>query len=504
MHLYGEKLSMLIVRAVENIPEHGIKRDDEFSLYIVDSHHHMGREGGHQNTPSSAYEFYTLLWFELKSAAEKYMDADSLLFEPVGTTPVPLTEQVLQARESWSSMGHGWLVDRTVVFPFTDDYAKSGVPDSPSFSVSNNKISGWTSRAPHSSRLIGFGRVDPTDARYGKPNIAVSEIERCRDVLGLRGLKLHPLAQLFVEEIENESTREVVMRATELFMPIVFDTRNSKTVERIMRLTEDIISTEKVGIPTVILAHCGMSPGSEFLYDALSRTSLYGDTSSLHGNDVPVLFETAHERIKSDAFRWSEKLLFGTDYSFLTTQAIDVILYLLSRDFPGTPADIQRILGGNIMGVINRPYHTRHYSKTKPRHLISTNYQTSRDVIQRALCKQLSDGDVELLSIDYMIPPKHTWPDIPTSKMGNGFHLDNLFITVRAASSDAVIHIWLRRLPDDTMSLALIDSGSELSPRTLELSSETMPLALEEWLFEKVERANEHQELNSLLEQALA
>ncbi|TFF91304.1 hypothetical protein EU545_04605 [Candidatus Thorarchaeota archaeon] len=503
-HLSGEKSSMLVVRAVENIPEYGIKREDEFSFYIVDAHHHMGREGGHQNTPSSAYEFYTLLWFELKKAAEERLESDLLLFEPVGTRPVRFTEEVFQARDSWSSMAHGWLVDRTIVFPFTDDYSKVGVPDSPSFEISNNRISGWTSRAPHSTRFIGFCRVDPNDAKYGEPNIALREIERCRNVLGLRGLKLHPLAQLFVEEIEQKPTLEVVKRASELSMPIVFDTRNSKTISRIANLIESIHSAGKAPQPSVILAHCGMSPGSQVLYEALSRPSIYGDTSSLHGNDVPVLFETAEETIHSDAFRWSEKLIFGSDYSFLTTQAIDVILFLLSREFPGTPSDIQRILGGNIIGVINEPFHTQHDARMKPRHLITELHPTTQERIRKTLCSQLTTGSIELLSIDYMIPPKHTWPRIPTPSNGNGFHFGDLFITVQPKSEKSELHIWLRRLPGDLVSVTLMDTGSEISPQTLELASGSMRLALEEWLFENAERLADDQELISILDRALA
>ena len=35
---------MLIVRATTDIPERGISKGDEFRLYIVDAHHHMGKE----------------------------------------------------------------------------------------------------------------------------------------------------------------------------------------------------------------------------------------------------------------------------------------------------------------------------------------------------------------------------------------------------------------------------------------------------------------------------
>ena len=52
---------MLVVRAVEDQPEHVIKKGDLLRFYVVDAHHHMGREGSHQNTPGGAYSFYSLL-----------------------------------------------------------------------------------------------------------------------------------------------------------------------------------------------------------------------------------------------------------------------------------------------------------------------------------------------------------------------------------------------------------------------------------------------------------
>lgn len=45
---------MLVVRAVDDIPEQRIAKGDEFHLYVVDTHHHMGREKGHRNTPTGA------------------------------------------------------------------------------------------------------------------------------------------------------------------------------------------------------------------------------------------------------------------------------------------------------------------------------------------------------------------------------------------------------------------------------------------------------------------
>ena len=114
---------MLVVRAVEDQPVRGIKKGDEFRLYIVDAHHHMGREKGHQNTPAGAYEFYAQLWFEMQKKTQSLIDEDNLLFEPVRVEASHLVSKLFQSKSNWSRLDHGWLVDRTIVFPYTDDYS---------------------------------------------------------------------------------------------------------------------------------------------------------------------------------------------------------------------------------------------------------------------------------------------------------------------------------------------------------------------------------------------
>ncbi|UCH05160.1 MAG: hypothetical protein JSW05_03070, partial [Candidatus Thorarchaeota archaeon] len=73
---------MLVVRAVEDIPEQGISKGDRYQFYVVDAHHHMGKEKGHRNSPSGAYDFYALLWFELQRMVKDQLEEDLLLFEP--------------------------------------------------------------------------------------------------------------------------------------------------------------------------------------------------------------------------------------------------------------------------------------------------------------------------------------------------------------------------------------------------------------------------------------
>ena len=470
---------MLIVRATTDIAERDIRKGDEFRLYIADAHHHMGKEKSHRNTPSGSYDFYASLWFEMQKIAKQKLDSDSLLFEPVRVEGHDLASRCFESRKSWARMNHGWLVDRTVVFPYTDDYAKSENPKEPTFKVSNDKIAGWTTRAPHSTRLIGFARVDPMDEQK-KKGFAVKELDRSIQELGLRGLKLHPLAQLFVDSIEEKTTKDVVKRAGELGIPVIFDTRNITTVMKIKNLVESIRNDPECGTAMkglrVILAHCGMSPGDPRLYEVLRDPAIFAETSTLHDLDVPALFESAVERLGREGFSWSEKILFGTDFSFLSIQAADVILYLLSHDFPGTLADAQRILGGNTLSLVQRPFSTTAGVQIPPVEYISRDVGgKQQNALENSLLKLFSGDQWDLSSLDVMLPPTGTWPELMKLSNGgfNGVYLDSYVMCLRSQVSDKEMHLWVRRTTGDSISCSLLSTKGMARIETVENASQS-------------------------------
>ncbi|MGY5855811.1 MAG: amidohydrolase family protein [Candidatus Thorarchaeota archaeon] len=470
---------MLVVRAVEDQPDRGIKKGDEFRLYIVDAHHHMGREKGHKNTPAGAYDFYAQLWFEIQKETQTLIDADSLLFEPVRVEAPDLATRLFQSKTNWARLDHGWLVDRTTVFPYTDDYSLPASKDEPSFKVSNDKIASWTSRAPHSSRLIGFARVNPLDGSHKGNPIAVRELERAVLTLGLRGLKLHPLAQLFVDSIETNEPRDVVKRAGELGIPVIFDTRNMRTVVRIKRLVDSMRNDPDCGSAIkglrVILAHCGMSPGDSRLYEALKDPVIFAETSTLHDKDVPVLFDSAHERLSSSNREWSQKILFGTDFSFLSVQAMDVILHLLSRDFPGTLADAQRVLAGNALSLLHSPYRTSTGSSGPPTELVCKDESlTIQHEIEDSVIKLIANGSWDLSSLDFMIPPIGTWPEPKplTNGGSNGVEMDSYILALNSKKKSRELHLWVRRRPGDFVSCTVLATQGMTRLETLENASQ--------------------------------
>ncbi|MHA2117516.1 MAG: amidohydrolase family protein [Candidatus Thorarchaeota archaeon] len=470
---------MLVVRALQDIPEKGIAKGEEFRLYIVDAHHHMGKEKSHRNTPSGAYEFYALLWFEMQRMTEKMMNEDSLLYEPVRIVAPELPDRIFTTKDKWSRMNHGWLVDRTIVFPYTDDYSKSRSPDEPSFYVSNDKIAAWTSRAPHSSRLIGFARVDPKDALEGSPNRPIRELDRAIGELGLRGLKLHPLAQLFLEDIEADYVKDVVARAGELGIPVILDTRNIRTAERIRDLVVSMRQDEKYenamrGL-SVILAHCAMSPGSTKLYDILRDPAIYGETSTLHDKDVPVLLKMSSDRLKTTLGSWSENLLFGTDYTFLSVQAAELILHLLSRDSPGGLEDAQRILGGNALSLVNRPFGTKRATERAPQAVVCIGCESDAiATLEDTLMKLIAGEGWDITSVDYMIPPKHTWPKMESMSSGghNGIYFDSYIISLGVRRGVTEVHLWIKRGPGTITSCTVLGTKGEDALDSLEFGTQ--------------------------------
>ncbi len=482
---------MLIVQALDDSPEYDVKRGDQFSFYIVDAHHHMGKEKSHRNTPSGAYDFYTQLWFEIQKMTTEMMDQDLLCYRPITIKASPFAERLFSTNDAWSSLNHGWLVDRTIVFPYSDDYAHAGAPEDPSFMISNDRIAGWTTRAPNSARLIGFARVDPNDAKRGPADLAVRELDRAITRLGLRGLKLHPLSQLFIDELTDAPTKSVLSHADELGVPVIFDTRSISTVMKIAELVRSVKTSSSskrshlVGAD-IILAHCGMCPDNPHLYEVLNEPYIYGETSTIHDRDIPVLFKMAYELLDTNNIPWSSKLLFGTDYTFLSVQAAQLIMYLLSRDFPGGPADIGRILGGNALSIIQRPMRTASGSTKTPTQIVFHDVDGHiQGELENVITQYIGSGAWELLSVDMMLPPRGTWHCSPfNNENACGVSLSSYLLTVRTKQTNDEFHIWVRRQPGRNLSCSVLGTRCSPSITSTELCAQSIDYTLEKILNE--------------------
>jgi hypothetical protein len=220
-----------------------------------------------------------------------------------------------------------------------------------------------------------------------------------------------------------------------------------------------------------------MSPGDTRLYDVLNDPVIFADTSTLHGKDVPLLFNTAKERITTHEGYWSQKFLFGTDYSFLSVQAIDVILHLLSRDFQGTLTDMQKILGGNALHLAQRPIITHHGSQH------TTKRITVKDKISElglSVLETILASSWDIASLDYMLPPSGTWPHLMNLKSGgyNGIHLESFLTTLVSNNDTEQLQIWIQEYPNNYISCSILNPSDEISLRTCELASQRISVGL--------------------------
>ncbi|MFW9974551.1 MAG: hypothetical protein ACFFDQ_04765, partial [Candidatus Thorarchaeota archaeon] len=217
------------------------------------------------------------------------------------------------------------------------------------------------------------------------------------------------------------------------------------------------------------------------LYEALKDPVIFAETSTLHDRDVPILFNQASERLGASNLDWSTKILFGTDYSFLSVQAIDIILHMLSRDFPGSLADIQRVLAGNMLSLVHSPYRTSTGSSGSPIEFVCQDktYTIQRE-IEDSLVKLISKGTWDLNSLDFMIPPIGTWPELTSRAQGafNGIDMDSYVLTLKSKENPKELHLWIRRRPSEYLSCTILATQGMTRLETVENASQKISQVL--------------------------
>ena len=214
-----------------------------------------------------------------------------------------------------------------------------------------------------------------------------------------------------------------------------------------------------------------MSPSDPKLFDALKEPAIFAETSTLHDLDVPALFESAQERLITRTGSWSDKIMFGTDFSFLTVQAADVITYLMSRDFSGTLVDAQKILGGNALHLIQKPFRTAARSSIAPKEIYC--HDKTREVqyeFEHHWLARVAEADWDLASLDFMVPPARTWPQSEPARLGafNGVYLDSYLLAIRRGASQDVVHLWIRRRAGGLLSVSLLGAQGSVGIESLE------------------------------------
>ncbi len=308
-------------------------------FFIVDMHHHLGREEKVKNLnpagPDGSYLFLKSVFWgnqwkpglikELEENGDDYkfsIPEDRKITEPhpcigglmdLGFEPFGLDIPAM--------FKDTFLSDLIVAFPMDDTYQDKEVgvysdndQATPKYAYSNNKIIDITSRFPNSLRFIPFGRVAPSR------DDAFKEMVRAVDGLEVKGFKLHPKSDGYA--MEDECVVDALVMAAKLDVPALFHTSfiqevrdlNACADRAILKLVKEagfegnedhnkLDRTEKerfremtrvVNSLRVVIGHCGWHTSPE-LFDILKHPCIYGEISGIKGDVVRRFFKTAFE-----------------------------------------------------------------------------------------------------------------------------------------------------------------------------------------------------------------
>ncbi len=375
------------------IDQNGKKEIRKF--FVIDSHSHMGKDvdGAEMMNPmapgTGTFDFWTKIesrfeneWKEGKSKKKFRATIDgkpsTLTLDFVQN---PVVQGIYKALENRNISGkysdfhqriqHQRLVDMAVCFPFQDQF-RDRKPEA-LYRASNTNVHRQTSKFPVSLRMVGYMRCDPMEGQK-----AVNEVEywASNPKSNIRGLKLHPRSEGWVDNVTSSKVINVLLKAAEYNFPIIFDTRGKQSILDIGDLIRATRSTIKNKNPDllqnfkVIIAHAGQgNVGDHEVYRTLTQPNTWMDLSMLHGVGAERFLSTFQRWCNSNGVenrtgrKWSEFCLFATDYPYFGDQhAKELIEYLFNESFfknGGNLEDSANILGLNQIQLFPE------YSKAK-------------------------------------------------------------------------------------------------------------------------------------------
>ena len=249
-------------------------------MRAIDMHAHVPRQAG---LPDFGVEEGIRDYFRVKSVPS---DAD---------------EMAAKYRE-WDIMA--------VVFSVDTETTTGEPPDT------NDYVAGFARSYPE--QFIGFATVDPWKGEAG-----VEELERSVTELGLKGLKLHPVHQAFFPN--DGQFYPLYEKCAELKVPVLFHTgfaaagagmpggaglklKHGAPIPGIDDVAADFSDL------TLVMAHPSWPWVEEQIAVALHKPNVYLDLSGWAPKYIPeVLIREANTRL-------SDKVLFGSDFPYLTPE----------------------------------------------------------------------------------------------------------------------------------------------------------------------------------------
>jgi len=391
------------------------------NIFVIDSHSHLGEDvdGATMMNPlapgTGTFDFWGNVQGRIKS------DWDTTGEQSFSTkmdgkhtkiswefNQYPFTDNLYIALESLEKR-HSDLkakskfysfIDQGVVFPFQDVF-RDKHPEA-RYRASNINVSRFTTRFPFSMKLIGYARCDPMEGEK-----AVNEVGYARQELGLRGLKLHPRSERWIDDIKSGKPLKVLVEAAKHSLPVIFDTRGRGSILDIAELiksTRSVISQQNPALLPhfkVIIAHFAQGNIGDYeVYNALVQPNTYADLSMLHGEGAGNFFEDFRKWFKSqdkkraDNRDWSEYLLYASDYPYFgDIHAQKLIKYIINKRFfdtGGTISDVRNIMGLNQLKLL--PEYSLPQKKDFPSPLPSV-------LLSNALNQELNPKDVAIKAI---------------------------------------------------------------------------------------------------------
>jgi len=307
-------------------------------------------------------------------------------------------------------------------------------------------------------KLIGYARCDPMEGEK-----AVKEVGYAREELGLRGLKLHPRSERWIDDIKSGKPQNVLIEAASFSLPVIFDTRGRGSILDIAALIKSTRSVLAQQYPEllphfkVIIAHFAQGNiGDHEVYNALVQPNTYGDLSMLHGEGAGNFFEDfrrwfkSHDKIRVDNRDWSEYLLYASDYPYFgDVHAQKLLKYIINKQFfdsGGTLNDVRNIMGLNQIKILpeyNLPQ-VRKDGPALPSTIISNPLNeniNSYEIAIKALAKLITENKIDIKR--FCVQFKETW---------NEFNDDVLLYTLKRATKEEVLII-LTKLVKDRITL---------------------------------------------------
>lgn len=369
------------------------ENQESFFIPLIDFHTHIGRvkiettKGTSQrvNRPQDIINLYEKLQYEIHKRISQNQSNFYVTLPPAEELSQSFYPMVRKLLDSNGSKARGWIVDHIVCFPFNDLFHKTTTPK---FVKSNEYVRHQTQSFDFSFRFLPFCRIDATDE-------GASEEVKKSVGLGMRGLKLHPMSQGWIEKIVTPNCKNVLQIAGKLTIPIIFDVPNKGVAVDITTIAEE--ARQEVDFPiNVVLGHSAFDYSSTEVFECLSKDGMFVETSGMRGKDVEIFFSNVMKTVG-----WENKILFGTDSNYFgVLQAADFITFLLSQKFkelvekndhniePLTAA--AKILGGNALRIIPPSWFVKGQVSQKVLKSSRKGFSTDLPILHKSLKKYMT------------------------------------------------------------------------------------------------------------------